>query len=56
MSWLINEIRKCFCKHDFDKYDCYPYKHYRHCGQSIATRKITYICNKCGYKKSYWVG
>ena len=48
MKWLINYIRSCFCKHDWemifdvrvdDDYEVYSCK--------------TYRCKKCGYSKKY---
>ena len=48
MRWLINYIRSCFCKHDWElifqgevKEDWCRY-----------TNKI-YRCKKCGYSKKY---
>lgn len=52
MRWLVNYIRSCFCKHDWelllesnvwnDTNDKYP----------IGT-KWTYRCKKCGCFKTY---
>ena len=50
MRWLINYIRQCFCKHDWEclesnikiwgsPNDKYPIYH-----------QWTYRCKKCGYK------
>lgn len=48
MRWLINYIRSCFCKHDWEliideRYgtDIVPY-----------ITKV-YRCKKCGYSKKY---
>ncbi len=56
MRWLINYIRSCFCKHDweliFDTYaygehlDGTPYKY-------PLYRMKTYRCKKCGMEKKY---
>ena len=48
MRWLINYIRSCFCKHEweliFDVFvDNVNYRY--HCK--------TYRCNKCGYSTQY---
>ena len=52
MRWLINYIRSCFCKHDFelakqvnvfdDEADYMP----------IWTKWV-YFCKKCGYHKVF---
>lgn len=49
MRWLINYIRSCFCKHEWEMifdaevhYDYGSIKHYK-----------TYRCTKCGYSKRY---
>lgn len=52
MRWLINYIRSCFCKHDWELMsetniwesadDKYP-----------IGMKWTYRCKKCGYFKTY---
>lgn len=50
IRWLINYIRSCFCKHDWEIIfegtveDC-------GCG-SFYHNKI-YRCKKCGYSKKY---
>lgn len=54
MRWLINYIRSCFCKHEWElisdaniylkKKDSRPYKNIK-----------LYRCKKCGYSKEYSV-
>ena len=48
MRWLINYIRSCFCKHDweliFDGYVKGDYESYH---------SKVYRCKKCGYSKKY---
>lgn len=56
MRWLIDYIRSCFCKHEFQEYIGDMYKHYGFMEQSILTTKCTLICKKCGFKKSHWIG
>ena len=54
MRWLINYIRSCFCKHEWElifNNDFYS--------QSIVTGKMNecpykvYRCKKCGIEKRY---
>lgn len=48
MRWIINYIRSCFCKHDWEMihnsfvHDCWSGYHCK-----------TYRCKKCGYSKRY---
>ncbi len=46
MRWLINYIRSCFCKHDWelilDEYIC-----------GGTSRCKVYRCKKCGYSRKY---
>lgn len=47
MRWLINDIRSCFCKHDWEKLLHVAHKEY---GYNIATGYTdVYRCKKCGY-------
>ena len=45
MRWLINYIRQCFCKHDFELLTKYRYRD-PWAGDYIL---VTYRCKKCGY-------
>ena len=52
MRWLINYIRSCFCKHEWEllshdvaKEPTYSWK--------TKANKWTYMCKKCGYIKTY---
>lgn len=48
MRWLINYIRSCFCKHEWELIiDNYTYPAL---GQN---RTKVYRCTKCGYSKKY---
>ena len=57
MRWLINYIRSCFCKHEWELiFNNYFYS------QSIVTGKMdecpyrtekVYRCKKCGIEKRY---
>ena len=50
MRWLINYIRSCFCKHDWEHiktinhYDQFSIRHDMVCGCTYV-----YRCEKCGY-------
>lgn len=50
MRWLINYIRSCFCKHDWecikmiDHYDEFSLPNGMVCGHTQV-----YRCKKCGY-------
>ena len=48
MRWIINYIRSCFCKHDWELIiDNYQFP--------LEKQNITkvYRCTKCGYSKKY---
>lgn len=50
MRWLINYIRTCFCKHDFqllDKSNVY----FSSLDKRPMYTQFTYMCKKCGYVK-----
>ena len=51
MRWLINYIRQCFCKHDFQERS---YSVFRR-GETIVVEEIgkmiSFTCKKCGYNK-----
>lgn len=49
MRWLINYIRSCFCKHDWEIIFDGAVKTY---GDGLYYAK-TYRCKKCGYSKRY---
>ena len=50
MKTLINYLRSCFCKHEFEYIDGVSIKE-RHA--SIPhTIRYTYMCKKCGYVKN----
>lgn len=51
MRWLINYIRSCFCKHDYEllqQGDVYEYNFNTRQKEIIGCR-WTYRCKKCGY-------
>lgn len=52
MRNIINYIRSLFCKHEFTfEEDYYTFKN------EYKTRdgmKISQLCKKCGYHKSFW--
>lgn len=49
MRWLINYIRSCFCKHDWEMiFDARAEVDWN----KVYHRK-TYRCKKCGYSKAY---
>lgn len=49
MRWLINYIRSCFCKHEWELI-----KHEEACRQEypwvVKRHNFIYRCKKCGYK------
>lgn len=48
MRWLINYIRSCFCKHEWELiHDTFV------CGDFHSYYCQTYRCVKCGYSKRY---
>ena len=50
MRTLINYLRSCFCKHEFNllkETECY----YNAEDKLPAYRRQTYMCPKCGYVK-----
>jgi len=51
MRWLINYIRQCFCKHDFQERSYSLFKK----GETIVIEEIGKMiflkCKKCGYHK-----
>lgn len=52
MRWLINYLRQCFCKHEFQVSE-----HYCTEGSEFSSRKgykVALYCPKCGYHKSFW--
>ena len=53
LKWLINYIRQCFCKHEFEKEEIF-FKHEGRHGAHIHDFKISLLCKKCGYHKSFW--
>lgn len=52
MRWLFNYFRQVFCKHDFD-FDESFYEERSDFG-SRRGKKISMICKKCGYHRSFW--
>jgi len=53
MRWLINYVRQCFCKHDFKSEELW-HSHTSDFGYSREGPKISLLCKKCGYHKSFW--
>ena len=49
MRWLINYIRSCFCKHDWELIGCAEIDT---SGFNDYICKV-YRCTKCGYSKRY---
>jgi hypothetical protein len=54
MRFLVNYIRQIFCKHDFEKEE--NYNCIERFGREIiqSGTKVSLICKKCGYYKSFW--
>jgi hypothetical protein len=57
MRWLINYIRQCFCKHEFE-YTEVPYEK-KYLGEfdellgTIKNIRVSMICKKCTYHKKF---
>lgn len=50
MRWVINYIRSCFCKHDWEMI----FNTFVNCDGGAETYSCkTYRCKKCGYSKRY---
>lgn len=49
MRWLINYIRSCFCKHDFEMI----FNSKVECDDGSKYSVKTYRCKKYGYSKRY---
>ena len=50
MRWLINNLRSCFCKHDWEMiFDCTSVNN---SGEAVNKIKV-YRCKKCGMEKRY---
>ncbi len=54
MRWLINYLRECFCKHDFEITQQKQMRAWVKGWQKTDDIKVFYICKKCGYHKSWW--
>lgn len=52
MRWLINYIRSCFCKHEWELLSHETADIARYCWET-RTNRWTYMCKKCGYIKTY---
>jgi len=53
MIWLINYFRCMFCKHEFEKSEKAFTVSFD--GEVIRDSiKISLLCKKCGYHKSFW--
>ena len=54
MKRLINYIRSCFCKHDWELiFDTYAYGLYGTSYEYPLYRMKTYRCKKCEIEKKY---
>ena len=50
MRWLINYIRSCFCKHEWELLQIINHKNeFSIRYDMICGRTYVYRCNKCGY-------
>lgn len=48
MRWLINYIRSCFCRHDWESLGEHSY--YRDDASAMPVRRVdVFRCRKCGY-------
>lgn len=58
MRWLINYIRSCFCKHEWELLSrANVWNDTDWCGRTVEPYNVgtqwTYRCKKCGYCKTY---
>ncbi len=55
MRWLINYIRQCFCKHDFDIKECSAIGFSPVYGENLKNKiiRVDMLCPKCGYHKAH---
>ena len=53
MRTIVNFIRQCFCKHEFE-YEEVMYKSSNDMGGSREGIKVSRTCRKCGWHKAYW--
>lgn len=55
MRWLINYIRQCFCKHEFEKeeIEVLP-KNISLRNIALYNIKVSMTCKKCGYHYRYY--
>lgn len=52
MRFLINYIRQCFCKHEFEKDEIRVFYHWNNSNRPDY-RVIHLECTKCGYHTKY---
>lgn len=52
MRWLINYIRSCFCKHDWELISEADFYFENKYSKPYKNVKL-YRCKKCGYSKKY---
>ena len=58
MRFLINYIRQCFCRHDFERSE-YEYSDVERDINGLTKSKrdgikVSLICKKCSYYSSFW--
>jgi hypothetical protein len=49
MIWLVNYLRRAFCKHEFTFSELWCQESYGRTGT-----KINMLCKKCGYTRNKW--
>jgi hypothetical protein len=49
MRWLINYLRQCLCKHDFEREEITVYNQY----SRPSYYEVHMECKKCGYHTKY---
>ena len=53
MHRLIDYFRQCFCDHEFTHSECVAEKQIN--GRAVKQgTKVSMLCTKCGYHKSFW--
>ena len=54
MRWLANYIRQIFCAHNYEKDECDNVKIVDSLHGLTKGTRVSMICTKCGYHKSFW--
>lgn len=53
MRWIINYIRQCFCRHEWQREDVEGVAYDGFLWKGKGT-KVFMLCSKCGYAVKHW--